>query len=298
MRAVLRGMAVLTVLLAWGTAAAYVRSTARTGRPFTWPTRCIDVVADGRGSRDLPIGQLDAVLEKSTANWMDRIGSCGYLQLTARPHDRARDVAIDGQPTLVFRDDKWERDGMPRDPSAIAITRVFHVVSPDTAQDAIILDADIEMNGVNYTFITSPEQPPRAGTTVADLENTLTHELGHVLGLGHTCWDHQTTTPPLDNKGMPAPDCFEGMLPTVVTAATMYPYSTTPGETSKRTLTDDDVAGVCDVYPIAASPPGCWPVTSGGCAVGGAEAERGWVVLVAVALGALAVTLARRRARC
>jgi hypothetical protein len=83
----------------------------------------------------------------------------------------------------------------------------------------------------------------------------------------------------------------------------MYPFSTAPGETSKRSLTDDDRAGVCDVYPIAATPPGCWPVTSGGCAVGAARAgdagEGAAVGLVAgaAALGALAITLARARSR-
>jgi hypothetical protein len=289
-------VAVLVLGCVPGAAEAYVRSTARSGRPFTWPSRCINVIADGRGSRDVPIDILDAVLARSTENWMSRIGSCGYIELTARPHDRARDVAIDGQPVLVFRDDKWERDGMARDPSAIAITRVFHVVAPGTAQDAIILDADIEMNGVNYTFITSPDQPPRAGTTIADLENTLTHELGHVLGLGHTCWDDKTKEPPLDNRGMAALDC-NGALPDEVVEATMYPYSSSPGETSKRSVTDDDVAGVCDVYPAAATPPGCYPTVSGGCAVGGERAPAGFVLVGALAMLGVALTLARVRSR-
>src|SRR5205823_13804226 len=129
------------------------------------------------------------------------------------------------------------------------------------------LDTDIELNGVNYTFSTDPANgTPRPGTMLIDLESTMTHELGHVQGLAHTCWDHVTDTPPLDNTGNPIPDC-NGPLPASIVMTTMYPYYGATGDTSKRMLSGDDVNGVCDVYQRVARTLACYPEIDGGCAV-------------------------------
>ena len=123
---------------------------------------------------------------------------------------------------------------------------------------------------------------------LADLENTLTHELGHVQGLAHTCWDHITDTPPLDNLGNPIPDCNDPDLPASITDTTMYPYASMPGETSKRNLSADDVAGVCDVYQPLAGKLACYPEIDGGCSAAPASRRSRWP-LGGLALGALAL---------
>jgi hypothetical protein len=74
-------------------------------------------------------------------------------------------------------------------------------------------------------------------------------------------------------------------------------YASAPiGETSKRTLSDDDVAGVCDIYPSDAPPTTCTPSgrivvapASGSTTSGCASVAGGGAWLLAV-LGA-----ARRR---
>jgi hypothetical protein len=249
-----------------------VRSTSpKSGLPFSWLESCIVVQADGRGSQDLPIDVIDATLAKSAQNWSDRTNTCGDLRLMTMPATGPIDVAADGRPVVVFRDQAWQRPGgMPHDPAAIGLTTVFHVSTPGQDGDATILDADIELNGVHFTFTTDPMNAvAREGTLIADLENTLTHELGHVQGLAHTCWDHQSDTPPLDDQGNPIPDC-NGPLPQSITDTTMYPYSLMPGEISKRTLTDDDVNGVCQVYPNTQPQDACFQRTQGGCGMGGA----------------------------
>ena len=96
-----------------------------------------------------------------------------------------------------------------------------------------INDTDIEINdatasdGTKFTF-TAVDGPPcgdvnQTGCVRIDVQNTVTHEAGHTLGLDHT----------------PDPN------------ATMY--ATAPeGETSKRVLGTDDIQGICDIYPRGA----------------------------------------------
>lgn len=65
-----------------------------------------------------------------------------------------------------------------------------------------------------------------------DLGSTITHEAGHMLGLDHNC------------------DAATGCQDIT---ATMY-VNAAPGETQKRDLRPDDVAGVCTIYPVGAPP--------------------------------------------
>jgi MYXO-CTERM domain-containing protein len=279
-----------------GPAFAYVRTTTEiSGVPVQWNERCIVVTVDQRGSKDIPLDQIAQVMTRATNNWTKRTGQCGGIALTSQPARKILDVAPDGLPAVIFRNVEWRRPGKaPHDPSAIGLTTVMYVNTPGVPGDGTILDADIELNNVNYTFSLDPTNgAPRPGTSLADLENTLTHELGHVQGLAHTCWDHVTATPPLDDQGKPIPDC-NGTIPDTIINTTMYPYASQAGETSKRNLAQDDVDGVCKVYaPLALS---CYPEINGGCAVAGAApSPRRWP-LVALPLVALALLL-RRRAR-
>jgi hypothetical protein len=253
---------------------------------------------DQRGSKDVALSVITATLQRAIDNWMMRTAQCGGLTLSMQPARTVLDVANDRLPSVVFRNDEWRRPGQaPHDPSAIGITTVMYVDTPGLVGDGTIYDADIELNNVDYTFTTNPTGAmPRAGTQLADLENTLTHELGHVQGLAHTCWDHQTATPPLDDKGNPVPDCF-GALPTSITATTMYPYAITPDETSKRNVSDDDVHGVCDVYGATVKKLGCYSaIEGGGCSAAPLRPTRRWPLGLA-GIGACVVAAARRRRR-
>jgi hypothetical protein len=187
------------------------------------------------------------------------------------PGSRALDAVSDGRPALVFRTDFWGRNGMAHDPSAIGVTTVWFADRPGDDSDGLITDADIELNAVNFTLTTQPMTAvARPMTKVADLENTLTHELGHVLGLAHTCWDHvhpdgQPDIQPTDNTGALVPDCMSTSLPPKITQATMFPYAPERG-TSMRVVGDDDLQGVCDNYPMSDSPPACYGfIEASGC---------------------------------
>src|SRR4029450_623884 len=78
----------------------------------------------------------------------------------------------DGENRLVWHTDEWLDS-----PAALALTpAVFRRTTGE------ITDADIDFNGVDYTWTTT--DPPELVLT--DVQNTATHELGHVLGLAHT----------------------------------------------------------------------------------------------------------------
>ncbi len=81
-----------------------------------------------------------------------------------------------------------------------------------------IYDADMELNATAKNLSTSTTVPANG----FDLLSVVTHEAGHFLGLAHA------TNP----------------------TATMY-ASYRPGTSTLRTLTPDDIAGICDIYPTA-----------------------------------------------
>ena len=178
--------------------------------PVQWNEQCVVVTSTCAAPRMCRSPDIAADARRApSTNWTTRTGSVRRavavepprLQGARRRRRRAagghlpqRRVAAPGH--------------APHDPSAIGLTTVMYVNTPGSRGDGTILDADIELNNVNYTFTIDPANAvARPGTQVADLENTLTHELGHVQGLAHTCWDHITMQPPLDNTGQPIPDC-------------------------------------------------------------------------------------------
>jgi hypothetical protein len=126
-------------------------------------------------------------------------------------------------------------------PDAIAVT----VITVDN-QSHQIVDADISLNPNRVFRVLPPEG--LLNTPDDDIQNALTHELGHALGLAH-------------NPELPS--------------AVMYP-SARAGETLKRILSQDDLDAISALYGLPA-PSGC--TSAGGSA--------GWLALVALALVAL-----------
>ena len=164
----------------------------------------------------------------------------------------------------------------------------------DLAELVVVAD-DLEVGfHLQYDLVVHPELIG-SGQSVHDLQNALTHEMGHVIGLDHTCY---LQPPPLiDNNGNPTSDCADA--PPDVLATTMFP-SANPGDIDKRTLAPDDQQAVCEIYPAAADPMVCAaPMSStqpgcSGCATGGAPAP---AAASALAAAALLVARGRRRRR-
>jgi hypothetical protein len=254
---------VAAALLASLPAQAYVRtrsSAASPGIPSYWPGACVFIQPDSGVPSDV-LSNAFPVMQKSINNWLTADSSCSYLQLN---YDQPAplEAHYDGVNTIKFRTDMWCHPDDAQDmhvcypAQAAAITSVF-MINDNEPKDGLILDADIELNDLNFTFIDvvagQPNPQAKPNTIIADLENTLTHELGHLQGLSHTCKDAAWFMNDVDENGNVPPAC--NMLNTLDPAtrskiedATMYNFAS-PGETKKRMPTADDVAGICNAYP-------------------------------------------------
>jgi hypothetical protein len=124
----------------------------------------------------------------------------------------------------------------PYEADKLAITVITYEM--DTGR---LLDADVLVNGETSFAVLNEraKRDPHERMKTYDLPAVLTHEIGHLLGLGESDAD---------------PD------------ATMWPYAT-PGETQKRTLSEDDEDGVIASYrgkaPLPASGCGALSVAGG-----------------------------------
>ena len=310
MRRALAGVAAaIAIVVAAPAATAYVRSRTEKGVAVSWSSSCVYVTPDSAGTPDLPNDTTFSVIMQSLANWQNAVGDQAYLKLIyAAP--MPLEAHLDGVNTIKFRTDKWchPNDAQQHDvcysSAAAGITTVFFV-QDGSNHAGTILDADVELNDLNFTFAVLPTTAtPDPNRPFADLENTLTHELGHLQGLDHTCADSATPPQEVDDTGNPPPSCSSlSSLPlaeqTKIKTATMYNFAM-PGETSKRMPKADDVAGIANAYPPANDPGSCKPVDlnaykSGGCSIGGPS--RRSLAAIAVLLGALVVLVMRRRYR-
>jgi hypothetical protein len=117
----------------------------------------------------------------------------------------------DGLNKVIMVTDSWPYQGG----DIIALTRNFYVAD-NSNQAGQILSTDILINGVDYQFSTNGDP------ATYDVQDIVTHEVGHFIGMGHDEGDVDIT-------------------------ATMYAEAYT-GETIKRTLKSDDLAVLHQAY--------------------------------------------------
>ncbi|MCB9599040.1 MAG: matrixin family metalloprotease [Sandaracinus sp.] len=182
-----------------------------------WEDRDLTWVLAREGSRDLPRDQVIAIVDAAFTRWTG---------LTCEDHALRFDVSFDPEPSddevavhrllgpnenQVLFDDEWVAHD--HEPGAYAITATYY-----NTLTGEMLGADLELNEERWTFATCP--PDGCSDGRVDLANTVTHELGHFFGLAHT------------------PESAD---------ATMWACAA-HGETLKRDLEPDDMAGMCALY--------------------------------------------------
>ncbi|MFI5307639.1 MAG: matrixin family metalloprotease [Polyangiales bacterium] len=215
----------LCVTGASGVAHAYCRLTTQMPMPgdncssggigLSWHRQCISYSVMPPMHSDPPLDAVRNTVDACFATWAAVTCNGQRVGLDLRQTDELAECA---QPqynthepnanTILFLDD-WAARSLPAD--AFGLTLVWH--NPDTGE---IYDADMQINETLGTITICGQTCP-AGAV--DLQNVVTHEAGHFLGLGHS----------------------------MVKDATMSARATI-GETSKRVLADDDKQGLCSIY--------------------------------------------------
>ena len=166
----------------------------------------LKITLDRRGSGQIPMADVQNALQLSAAAWNGVTSTIARFEVQPLPAID-KDAKFDGEIIVQFirQQSVWKYGTLE-----LARTETYY-----NTRDGELLDADIVINDWNTQIPLGI-----AAADKYDLQAMLTHEMGHIFGLGHS------------------------QLP----SATMY-ASANPGEISKRNLTEDDRAGVRELYP-------------------------------------------------
>ncbi|MEI9941174.1 MAG: matrixin family metalloprotease [Pseudomonadota bacterium] len=187
-----------------------------TGAPLYWASNCVTVSVQGDAapSQNIDYATAEGSIKRAFAAWTnaDCGGSPPSITIDVQGPvqcDKSEYNSAAGNANIVlFREGEWP---YPGGQDALGVT--FVNFDPESGE---IWDVDVEVNAVTETLSIDPSADE------VDLDSLLTHEAGHLLGLGHT-----------QDR-----------------AATMFP-GYTRGSTGLRTLGYDDVSGLCAIYPAS-----------------------------------------------
>jgi hypothetical protein len=231
------------------------------------------VQRDGSASSNIDFETAQAVIEDAFEKWAaaDCGGETPGFRVVSRGEISCERAEYNQNATnanvFMFRDDDWPYAGGI---DTLALTTITFNV--ETAE---IYDADVEMNSAQTTFTTS-DDPLEIHS---DLSSVVTHEVGHFLGLSHS----------------------------EEASAVMRGIGYRSGSIDMRVLTEDDVSGICELFPPGPTSKSCTPrhgfsrecgvppKDEGGCAV--ASVPRGSDPRSFAALAAVGWFFALRRAR-
>lgn len=230
-----------------------------------WKEGTVTYRQDAAGHPDDPGDTAFTAVEAAFQSWQAVQARCGNLTLEEGPRVSGRTVGYDpAHPSneVLYRERRCSDVVGPADPclaqdtcgnahdcwdhasDAVALTTT--TFTPGTGQ---ILDADIELNAAAFV-LTTVDGPPCSeghlgpGCIAYDVQATVTHEVGHLLGLDHTRYPGSIMNP----------TAFVGDL-------------------SKRVIDPGSAQFVCDAYPKGDASRDCVRLSAvvrpGGCATSG-----------------------------
>jgi hypothetical protein len=232
----------------------YARSHVDSTNPLSaclyWPAGNLEFYQSQAGNPATGGTEFGAI-SRAFGSWQQILAGCGNLTLVEGPHVPDRTIGYDeknpsaNKNVVLFRqracvDSAPSSDACWQDQSCgnkydcweyqqgtIALT-----TSTFNTRGGQIYRADVELNAGQYAFTTVDSPPctsqPYVNCVAFDVQNTITHEAGHFLGLEHTSYPGSVMNP------------------------------TAPvGETSKRTIDPGSRSFVCAVYPKGGASQSC-----------------------------------------
>jgi hypothetical protein len=230
MNGMTRAVLVLTAVLAWTQTGYQYYCTPSTDNdpstctpvkqiPLRWYRTEVPVQLDQALCADMTAQDAQVAIRQSLQTWNaeacthPRLVDLGLVSGKA-PIVRVKGGEV-GNDLIIFQNTQaeWLADKAGVNVNnVIALTTLFFDPSTGEARSYAL-----EMNDWQYDFALLEKQGVPGGAV--DLENTLTHELGHVLALDHS-----------ESRG-----------------STMF-LSAPQGEIAKRSLEEDDRTGLCSLY--------------------------------------------------
>lgn len=255
MRRALRLSAAMLVALALPTGAkaqGFRRTVASTNGTtvtcVTWNKRDFTYRAAAEGSVRTPADTEFTAIDASFATWQAVADTCSDFKFIrgTRISQPAIGRGTESDNVVVFRETNCRDTAPPADPcqSDGSCANKFHCWDHSdgtiglttltySTRTGIALDADIELNASGFLFTTISSPPCDPGKEMPtcgayDVQNTVTHEIGHAVGFDHV--DEPTST----------------MAPTAPL-----------GEISKRIIDVGTQEGFCRTYPSGQPPVPC-----------------------------------------
>jgi hypothetical protein len=185
--------------------------------PVWWRNACVSYDLQHDASKQIAYDTASAIIAGAFAKWTGTTCPTNGMG-NSRVSIDVRDLGPVDCDQVQYNSDQGNQhvivfrdDNWPHDDpnNTLALTTV--TFNPDTGE---IYDADMEINST-ITLTSSDPVPPDG----YDFESIVTHETGHFLGMAHSGDTH----------------------------ATMFAHYT-QGSTVMRSLTSDDVAGICSIY--------------------------------------------------
>ena len=238
-----RALLAAMVVAAPSTAHAFNLQTSSTGDALRWPGGeiLIEPVLAG-GPPEVTDGEAVGAIQIAVASWQAALDGAEVS------------IAVSGDPSgsIATGDGinsvRWAMDeeDWGVDAGLLAKTHLSYQVA-----DGAILEADVVINAADFAWSTA--LTPEGCDVDYDLEGSISHELGHLLGLGHS----------LDAD------------------ATMFATGR-PCETLKRELSADDASAIEFLYRDLPPPGGIAPSPTTCAAAGGSRSPAALVVLAAL----------------
>jgi hypothetical protein len=185
--------------------------------PIWWRNACVSYDLQKNGTRQIAYDTVAHTVAAAFAKWTSV--SCPTSGSASRVSVDVRDLGPVDCNRVQYNSDQgnqhviiFDDDIWPHNDANNTLGLTTVTYDPETGE---MYDADMEINATVPLSIVDPVPP--AGY---DFESIITHETGHFLGMAHSG----------DER------------------ATMFAHYS-PGTSTMRVLTDDDVKGICTIYP-------------------------------------------------